>query len=84
MIEHGLALRLRTVEFRQIPRAWASFFVKTLEVAFNESQFIVKWSLGLLDLLRDEPINVGYLISENIKNMANSAQRACGHLCVIN
>lgn len=58
--------------------------MKSLEASSNQSQFIVNWCLGLLALLRGEPINVRYLISENIKNMANAAQRACGHLCVIN
>lgn len=44
----------------------------------------MKQYLELLALLSGEPINVGYLIFENIKNMNNAAQRACGHLCAIN
>lgn len=44
----------------------------------------MKRCLGLLDLLRGENINVGYLISKNMKNMANIAQRVCRYLCVIN
>ncbi|KAI5414445.1 hypothetical protein KIW84_040085 [Lathyrus oleraceus] len=59
VILDGLALRLRTSKFCQIPRAWASFFAQTLEVASNQSQFIVKWCLGPLALLRGGPINVG-------------------------
>ncbi|KAI5429738.1 hypothetical protein KIW84_034355 [Lathyrus oleraceus] len=55
----GLTLRLRTVEFRQIPRAWTSFFVQTLEDASNQSRFFSKRCLSLLALLRSEPINVG-------------------------
>lgn len=42
VIECGLTLRLKTVEFRQVPRAWASYFVQTLVVASNQSQFIMK------------------------------------------
>lgn len=52
VIERGLALRLKTAEFCQIPRAWASFFVQTLEDTSNQSQFIIKWCLVLLALLR--------------------------------
>lgn len=37
-----------------------------------------------MTLVRGEPINVGYLISKNIKNMANVAQRAYGNLYIIN
>ncbi|KAI5419518.1 hypothetical protein KIW84_043622 [Lathyrus oleraceus] len=37
VVERGLALRLKTAEFHQIPRAWASFFMQTLEVASNQS-----------------------------------------------
>ncbi|KAI5440689.1 hypothetical protein KIW84_010242 [Lathyrus oleraceus] len=59
VIERGLMLRLRTVEFLQISRAWASFFVQTLEAASNQSQFIVKRCLVLLALLRGESINAG-------------------------
>lgn len=44
----------------------------------------MKLCLWFLDLLRGEAINVGYSIFENIKNMANTAQEVCGHLCVIN
>lgn len=84
VIECGLALSLRTAEFFQIPRVGASFFVQNLEATSNQSQFMVKWCLGILDLLRGEPIHKGYLIYENIKNMVNVVQRACGHLCVIN
>lgn len=40
--------------------------------------------LGLLALLRGEPIDLGRLIAENIKYMDNATQRACGHFCVIN
>lgn len=72
VIEHGLALRLRTAEFLQTPRECASFFVQTLKVASNHRQFIFKQCLGVLSLFRGKPINVGYLISENIKNMANA------------
>ncbi|KAI5387234.1 hypothetical protein KIW84_073398 [Lathyrus oleraceus] len=42
------------------------------------------WCLGLLSLLMGEPINFGCLIFENIKYMANAAQRAYGHFYVIN
>lgn len=84
VIKHGLTLRLKTSEFFPAPRAWTSFFVQTIEAASNQSQFIVKRCLGLLALLRGESINVGCLISENIKNMANAAKGACGHFCVIN
>lgn len=42
VIESGLTLRLKTAEFRRIPRAWASFFVQTLKAAYNQSQLIVK------------------------------------------
>lgn len=52
MVERGLALRLKTAEFRQILRVWASFFVQSLEATYNQSQFIVKRCLGLLSLLR--------------------------------
>lgn len=44
----------------------------------------MKWCLGLLSLLRGKPINLGLLIIENIKYMANDAQKACGNFCVIN
>lgn len=37
VIECGLALRLKIIEFRPSPRAWASFFVQTLEPASNQS-----------------------------------------------
>lgn len=50
VIECGLARRLKTTEFRQIHRAWASYFVQNLEVAPNHSQFIVKQCLELLTL----------------------------------
>lgn len=73
MIERGLTLRLKTTEFHQIPRAWSSFFMQTLEAASNQSQFAVKRCLGLLALLRGEPINLGLLIAENIKYMGNAA-----------
>lgn len=58
--------------------------MQSLEVASNQSQFIVKRCLGLLSLLMGEPIYLGNLIAENIKYMDNTAQRACGHICVIN
>lgn len=58
--------------------------MKSLEVASNQSQFIRKRCLGLLALLRGKPIDLGRLISKNIKYVANSARRACGHFCVIN
>ncbi|KAI5404413.1 hypothetical protein KIW84_051542 [Lathyrus oleraceus] len=60
------------------------FFVQTLEAASNQSQFIMKRCLGLLALLRGEVINLGLLIAENIKYMANNAQKACGNFYVIN
>lgn len=44
----------------------------------------MKKCLGLLALLRGEPIDVAHLIYENIKYTTNVAQRACGHFCVIN
>lgn len=44
----------------------------------------MKWCLGILALLREEPINLGLLIAENIKYTANVAQKACGHFYVIN
>lgn len=84
VVRHGLGLRLKTTELHQIPRAWASFFVQSLEVASNQSQFIVQRCLGLSTLLRGEPIDLGSLISENIKYMANATQRACGNFCIIN
>lgn len=71
VIECGLALRLKTAEFHQIPRAWASYFVQNLEAASNQSQFIMKRCLGLLTLLRGEPLNLRRLIAKNIKYMAN-------------
>lgn len=37
VIEHGIALRLKTTKFRQILRAWASFFVQSLEAMSNQS-----------------------------------------------
>lgn len=37
MNECGLVVHLRITEFCQIPRAWASFFVKTLEAVSNQS-----------------------------------------------
>lgn len=67
-------IRLKTAEFYQIPRAWASFFMKSLEVASNQSKFTVKRCLGLLALLRGELIDAGHLISQNIKYMANATQ----------
>ncbi|KAI5398366.1 hypothetical protein KIW84_063960 [Lathyrus oleraceus] len=59
VIERGLALRLKLDEFLQIPRAWASFFVQTLEATSNQSQFIVKRCLGILAFFEGEPINLG-------------------------
>lgn len=44
----------------------------------------MKRRLGLLAFLRGEPINLGLLIADNIKYMANVAQKAYGHFCVIN
>lgn len=84
VIEHVLALHLKTAEFFQIPRVWASYFVQTLESASNQSQFNVKQCLGLLSLLRGGPINLGRLIAKNIKYMDNAAQKAYGHFCVMN
>lgn len=59
-------------------------FVQTLEAESNQSQLIVKRCLVYLALLRGEPINSVLLIADNIKYMANVAQKACGHFCVIN
>ena len=83
MIHHSLTLCLKTTEFRQIPRAWTSFFVQTLEATSNQSQLIMKRCLGLLALLRGELINLGLLIAESINYMGNVAQKACGHFFVL-
>lgn len=58
--------------------------MQTLEAASNESEFIVKWCLGLFTLLNDEPNDVGHLICRNSRCMADAPQRACGHFCTIN
>ena len=44
----------------------------------------MKRCLGLLSLLRGKTIDLGRLIAENIKYMANVVQRASGYFCVIN
>lgn len=44
----------------------------------------MKRCLGLLALLRGEPIDLGRLISKNIKYMANITQQTCEHFCIIN
>lgn len=68
----------------RIPRAWASFIVQTLEVASNQSEFIVKMCHTLMAILNDELIDVGILIVENLKFMVDAPQQSCGHFCVIN
>lgn len=68
----------------RIPREWASFIIQTLEVASNQSEFIVKMCHTLMVVLNDEPIDVGILIVENVKFMVNAPQQSCGNFCVIN
>lgn len=53
-------------------KVWASLFVQTLDATSNTSKFIVKRVLGSMAIMSDEPINVGRLISGNIKAMDNA------------
>lgn len=69
---------------RLIPSAWASFIIQTLESASNQTKFIVKRCHAPMAILNNELIDVGFLIVDNIKYMADTPQRTCGKLCVIN
>lgn len=84
MIVNKKPLRLRSRDMRKIPRAQASFIFQTLEVTSNQLEFIVKRYHTLMDILKEEPIDVGLLIAKNIKFMVDAPQQSCGYFCVIN
>lgn len=68
-------LRIRTRKIRSIPKALAYFIVQILRYASNQSEFIVKRCMALIEILNHEPIDVGLLIAKNIKYMANRPQQ---------
>lgn len=79
----GVPLRFLARNMCPIPKAWEYFIVQTLGSAYNQYEFIVKQCMDLMSILNHEPINVGRLIVENIKYLADTPQRACGIFCII-
>lgn len=84
VVGNNLRLRLKTVDFLLIPRAWVSFFVQILETDSNQLQFIANQCLWLLAPLNGELIDVGSIITHNIKYMADTSQKNCRNYCIIN
>lgn len=69
VIVRGKPLRFCTGKIRPIPKAWTYFIVHTLESTSNQSEFIVKRCMALMEIMNHEPIDVRLLITKNIKYM---------------
>ena len=77
------ARMLTYAEFLPILKAWASFVIQTLESTSCISEIPLKRVFTVSAILDQKPINVGFLIANNIHKIATGNKTVLGHRSII-